>query len=149
MSTDSDKRRIVVGIDGSPHSQVALSWAVQEARLRGLGLRIIHVFPALVTYWGTTSSEYYPKEEAEAKKVFEHALASAPSMDGLDVERTLTPGNPAEVLIEASRQASMLVVGSHGRGGFRGMLMGSVSIHCVNQAHCPVLVVRGEHETGQ
>jgi nucleotide-binding universal stress UspA family protein len=149
MSTDSDKRRIVVGIDGSPHSQVALRWAVEEARLRGLGLRIIHVFPALVTYWGTTSSEYYPKEEAEARKVFEHALASAPSMDGLDIEQTLTPGNPAEVLIEASRQASMLVVGARGRGGFRGVVVGSVSWHAVHQAHCPVLVVRGEHETDQ
>jgi nucleotide-binding universal stress UspA family protein len=147
MSTDSDKRRIVVGIDGSPHSQVALRWAIEEARLRGLGLQIIHAFPALVTYWGTTSSEYYPKEEAEAHKVFEHALASAPSTDGLDVERTLTPGNPAEILVEASREASMLVIGARGRGGFRGVVMGSVSWHVVHQAHCPVLVVRGEHET--
>ena len=143
-SSGSDRGRIVVGIDGSPHSQVALAWAVEEARLRGLGLRIIHVFPALVTYWGTTSSEYYPKEEAEAQRVFEHALASAPPMDSLDVERTLTPGNPAEVLIEASREARMLVVGARGRGGFRGAVMGSVSWHAVHQAHCPVLVVRGE-----
>ncbi len=67
MSTDSDMRRIVVGIDGSPHSHVALAWAVEEARLRGLGLRIIHVFPALVTYWGTTSSEYYPKEKVSPR----------------------------------------------------------------------------------
>jgi nucleotide-binding universal stress UspA family protein len=145
MSTDSDKGRIVVGIDGSPHSQIALAWAVEEARLRGLGLRIIHAFPALLTYWGTTSSEYYPKEEAGARAMFEESLAAAPPMDDLDVERTLVPGNPAEVLIEASRGASVLVVGSHGRGGFRGMVMGSVSVHCVNQAHCPVLVVRTEH----
>ena len=149
MSTDSGKGRIVVGIDGSAHSQVALAWAIQEARLRGLGLQIIHAFPALVTYWGTTSSEYYPKEEAGARKMFEESLAAAPPMDDLDVERTLVPGNPAEVLIEASRGASMVVVGSHGRGGYRGMLMGSVPIHCASQAHCPVLVVRGEHETGQ
>lgn len=143
MSTDSGKGHIVVGIDGSPPSQVALAWALEEARLRGLGLRIIHAFPALVTYWGTTSSEYYPKEEAGARKMFEEALAAAPPMDDLDVERTLVAGNPSEVLIEASRGASMLVVGSHGRGGFTGMLIGSVSIHVANQAHCPVLVVRG------
>ena len=149
MSTDSDKGRIVVGIDGSPHSQVALSWAVQEARLRGLGLRIIHVFPALVTYWGTTSSEYHPKEEAAARKMFEEALAAAPPMDDLNVERTLVPGNPSQILIEASRGARLLVIGSRGVGAFRGMLAGSVSIHCTTQAHCPVLIVRDEHETGQ
>jgi nucleotide-binding universal stress UspA family protein len=144
MSTNSEKGRIVVGIDGSQQSQVALASAIEEARLRGLGLQIIHAFPALVTYWGTTSSEYYPKEEAGARKMFEEALAAAPPMDGLDVERTLVAGNPSEVLIEASRGASMLVVGAYGRGAFLGMVMGSVSWHAVHQAHCPVLVVRGE-----
>jgi nucleotide-binding universal stress UspA family protein len=142
MSTDSGKGRIVVGIDGSPRSQAALSWAADEARLRGLGLRIIHAFPALVSFFGTTAHEYYPQVEAEARSMFEKALASAPAMDDLDVERTLVPGNPAEILVEASHGASLLVVGSRGRGAFRGMLIGSVSIHCVNQAHCPVLVVR-------
>jgi len=143
MSTDSGKGRVVVGIDGSPHSQVALTWAIEEARLRGLGLRIIHAFPALVTYWGSTSSEYYPKEEAGARKMFDETLAAAPAMDDLDVEATMVPGNPSEVLIEASRRATVVVVGSRGRGGFTGMLLGSVSVHVANQAHCPVLVVRG------
>jgi nucleotide-binding universal stress UspA family protein len=63
-------------------------------------------------------------------------------MDDLDVERSLVPGNPSEVLVDESRGASLLVVGARGRGGFRGMLLGSVSIHCVQQAHCPVVVVR-------
>ena len=144
MSTDSDTRRIVVGIDGSPQAQAALSWAIDEARLRGRGLRIVHAFPALVSFFGTTAHEYYPQVEAEARSMFEKALGSAPPMDDLDVERTLEPGNPAEILVEASHGASLLVVGSHGRGGFRGMIMGSVSIHCVYQAHCPVVVVRDE-----
>ncbi len=142
MSTDSGKGRIVVGIDGSPHSQAALSWAIEEARLRGLGLRIVHAFPALVSWFGTTAHEYYPQVEKEARRMFEKALADAPSMDDLDVERALVPGNPAEILVEESHGANLLVVGSHGREAFRGMLMGSVSIHCVNQGHCPVLVVR-------
>jgi nucleotide-binding universal stress UspA family protein len=55
------------------------------------------------------------------------------------------PGNPSEVLIEASREATMLVVGSRGGGGFKGLLMGSVSTQCVHYSHCPVLVVREEH----
>ncbi len=63
-------------------------------------------------------------------------------MDDLDVERILVGGNPAEVLVDASRGANLLVLGSHGRGRFRGMLLGSVSIHCVQQAHCAVVVVR-------
>ncbi len=145
MSTNSEKGRIVVGIDGSPAAQAALSWAIEEARLRGLGLRIIYAFPALVSFFGTTAHEYYPQVEAEAQNVFEQALASAPPMDDLDVDRTLTAGNPAEVLVEASRGASMLVVGARGRGSFRGTVMGSVGWHAVHQAHCPVLVVRGEN----
>jgi nucleotide-binding universal stress UspA family protein len=144
MSTNSEKGRIVVGIDGSPTAQAALSAAIEEARLRGLGLRIIYAFPALVSFFGTTAHEYYPQVEAEAHKMFDQAIASAPAMDGLDVERTLEPGNPAEILVEASRGASMLVVGARGRGSFLGTVMGSVSWHAVHQAHCPVLVVRGE-----
>jgi nucleotide-binding universal stress UspA family protein len=144
MNANSGKGRIVVGIDGSPHSQVAMSWAIEEARLRGLGLQIIHAFPALVSYWGTTEHEYYPKVQSEARGWFDKALAAAPSMDDLNVERTLLPGNPSQILVEASRGASLLVIGSHGAGAFRGMIMGSVSWHCAHQAHCPVVIVRGD-----
>ncbi len=63
-------------------------------------------------------------------------------MDDLDVERILVGANPAEVLVDASRGANLLVLGSHGRGRFRGMLLGSVATHCVQQAHCAVVVVR-------
>jgi len=144
MSTNSEKGRIVVGIDGSPQAQAALSWAIEEARLRGLGLRIVYACPALVSFFGTTAHEYYPQVETEARRMFEKELEGAPSMDDLDVERTLVPGNPAEILVEVSRGASLLVVGSRGRGAFRGMLMGSVTIHAVQQAHCPVVIVRDE-----
>lgn len=142
MSTTSGQGRIVVGVDGSPESIAALSWAIDEARLRGLGLRIVYAFPALVSILGDTAHEYYPQVEKEAASMFEQTLASAPPMDDLDAERTVEPGNPSEVLVEASRGANLLVVGSRGRGSFRGMLLGSVSTHCVHQAHCPVVVVR-------
>ena len=66
-------------------------------------------------------------------------------MDGLEVTHTVVPGNPAEVLVGESQAATMLVVGSRGHGSFRGMLLGSVSIHTAQLAHCPVLVVREEH----
>ncbi len=142
MSTASGHQRVVVGIDGSPGAAAALSWAIDEARLRGLGLRIIFVFPALVSFYGTTAHEYFLQVEKEARKTFEETLAVAPPMDDLDVERHMEPGNPAEVLVGASRNASLLVLGSHGRGGFREMLLGSVTMHLVHHAHCPVVVIR-------
>ncbi len=144
MSATSGQERIVVGIDGSPEASAALSWAINEARLRGLGLRVIHVFPALISIVGTAAHEYWPQVVKEQETMFDQVLAAAPSMDDLDVERSLIHGSPAEVLVDASRGANLLVLGFRGRGGFRGMHLGSVSIHCVQQAHCPVVVVRHE-----
>jgi nucleotide-binding universal stress UspA family protein len=146
MSTTSGQERIVVGIDGSPQASAALSWAIEEAHLRGRGLRIIHAFPALISIASTPSTEYLPDVEKEQAAMFERVLAAAPATDGLDVERELVGGNPSEVLVNASRDANLLVVGSHGVGTFRGMLLGSVSIHCVQQAHCPVVVVRQNND---
>ena len=69
-------------------------------------------------------------------------LHRAPSMEGVEVESAVAPGLPAEVLIDASKSASRLVVGSRGRGGFEGLIMGSVSTKCVQHSHCSVLVAR-------
>jgi nucleotide-binding universal stress UspA family protein len=63
----------------------------------------------------------------------------------VDVEWLAVPGNPSEVLIKASEDAVLLVVGSRGVGGFKGLIMGSVSTQCVHYSHCPVLVVRASH----
>jgi nucleotide-binding universal stress UspA family protein len=142
VSTPSAHGRVVVGVDGSPESVKALSWAIEEARLRGLGVRVIYAFPALRTWFGNTAHEYYPQVEKEAASMFDKTLAAGPAMDDLDVERAVEPGNPSEVLVNESRGASLLVLGSHGQGSFPGMLLGSVSTHCVHQAHCPVVVVR-------
>jgi nucleotide-binding universal stress UspA family protein len=72
-------------------------------------------------------------------------MASAPSTEGLEVEWLAVQGIPAVVLIEASNGAALLVVGSRGVGGFKGLMMGSVSTQCVHHSHCPVLVVREDH----
>jgi nucleotide-binding universal stress UspA family protein len=144
-SVSGDAAVIVVGVDGSTESAAALSWAVDEARLRGATLKIVHAFPALMSFFGTTAHEYYPQVEKEAHERFDAILAAAPPMDGLEVAHTVVPGNPAEVLVGESRGATMLVVGSRGHGSFRGMLLGSVSIHTAQLAHCPVLVVREDH----
>ena len=142
MDTDSDRDKIVVGIDGSPGAARALAWALQEARLRGCALQVVYSFPALVSYAGTTAHEFYPQVAKEAEQVFEQALADLPGLAEVPLERTLVSGSPAGHLVDASRGAALLVVGSRGLGGFRDMLLGSVSTHCMHHAHCPVVVVR-------
>ncbi len=143
--TNAERGRIVVGIDGSPQAARALAWAYEEARLRGCALQVLYSFPALVSYAGSTAHEYYPQVEREAEEVVNRALEALPD-DGVPVERTLAAGNPAGHLVDASRGATLLVVGSRGYGGFRGMLLGSVSIHCVHHALCPVVVIRSSDD---
>jgi nucleotide-binding universal stress UspA family protein len=137
---------VVVGVDGSPAAAIALEIAIEEARLRRARLHVTYAYAALgAPLTGSTGHDYYEQTEHDAKEVLQRASASAPSTEGLEVEWLGVPGNPAEVLIEASREASLLVVGSRGRGGFIGLMMGSVSNQCVHHSHCPVLVVRKEH----
>jgi len=137
---------IVVGVDGSPASAGALEVAVEEARLRRARLHVIYAYPAMASpLTGSTGHDYYEQTEHEAREVLQHVAAAGPPTEGLDVEWLGVPGNPSEVLIGASRGASLLVVGSRGLGGFMGLMIGSVSNQCVHHAHCPVLVVRKEH----
>jgi nucleotide-binding universal stress UspA family protein len=137
---------IVVGVDGSPLAETALAFAIEEARLREAVLHVTYAYPAMASgLTGSTGNDYYQQVEAEAKQFLQGVLAKAPSTEGLDVQWLAIPGNPSEVLIEASREATLLVIGSRGIGGFMGLLMGSVSTQCVHYSHCPVLVVREEH----
>jgi nucleotide-binding universal stress UspA family protein len=145
VSNDSGNGRIVVGFDGSPHSEAALAWAVDEARLRGRGLHVIHAFAAVQSIMGHSDPEYFARSQNEAKTELEQSLAKGPALDGLDVEKSVEQGNPSAVLVEASRGANLLVVGHRGRGSFPGIVLGSVAWHCVHQAHCPVVVIRGEN----
>jgi len=146
MSDAPVPARIVVGVDGSPEAAYALETAVQEARFRRAELHVTYAYPAYGSpLTGSTGKDYYVQTELEAKELLERVAAVAPPTEGLNVEWSGVPGNPAEVLIEASTQADLLVVGSRGLGGFRGLMMGSVSSQCVHHAHCPVLVVRKEH----
>jgi nucleotide-binding universal stress UspA family protein len=146
VSDATPSQRIVVGIDGSPAAANALAFAIEEAELRKADLRVTYAYPVIANpVTGSTGHDYYEQVEASAKAFLEKAKATAPSTDGLTVEWLGVPGNPAEVLIEASKEATILVVGSRGVGGFMGLLMGSVSTQCVHHSHCPVLVVRESH----
>jgi nucleotide-binding universal stress UspA family protein len=136
----------VVGVDGSAASANALEFAIDEARLRHAELHVTYAYPVIERHvTGSTGKDYYDQVEADAKAFIQTIMTSAPSTEGIATQWLGVPGNPAEVLIEASRDATILVVGSRGVGGFMGLLMGSVSTQCVHHSHCPVLVVRESH----
>ncbi|MCB5292660.1 universal stress protein [Arthrobacter sp. SO3] len=141
-SSSNGAFRIVVGVDGSESAQAAMDWAVDEARLRNgrvVALSAWHypyVSDALGQVW-----EYQGFED-DARAVLDQELERVGNR-GAEVTGSLIEGNPASALVDASQQADLVVVGSHGRGGFTGMLLGSVSMQTVHHAHCPVLVVRG------
>jgi nucleotide-binding universal stress UspA family protein len=142
----TDNPRIVVGVDGSPLSMNALEFAIEEAQLRHGHLHVTYAYPVMErAVTGSTGKDYYEEVEADAREFMKGLMAKAPKTDGLELEWLAVPGNPAEVLIEASRGAALLVVGSRGVGGFLGLMMGSVSTQCVHHSHCPVLVVREDH----
>ena len=146
MTEAQSPPRIVVGVDGSPEAATALEFAIEEARLRGAELHVTYAYPAMASpVTGTTAADYYAEVEQAARELLQRVAAAAPPTDDLQVEWLGVPGNPAEVLVEASREATLLVVGSRGLGGFLGLVMGSVSSQCVHHSHCPVLVVREEH----
>ena len=148
MTSPSEPETIVVGVDTSPGASAALSWAIAEARLRGAHLRVVHVLPALRRVLsGSTGDEYYEQLEEEAGTELESVLSAFPELADLPMSRSIVFGNAAEVLVQESEGAHLLVVGSRGLGGFAGVVLGSVSAHCAHLAHCPVVIVRQGLET--
>ena len=140
---EASRKRIVVGMDGSEESLHAMRTAARLAKLMDCRIQAITVweYPAmLATPFPTT--EFSPRVEAE------QALAEAvdAAFEGQGIPEGLTreavAGQPARVLMEASRGAEMLVVGNRGRGGFAGLLLGSVSTALAAHAYCPVLIAR-------
>jgi len=135
--------RIVVGVDGSDSSMAAVEWAAHQAELTGSTLEILMTWEWPTSYgWSPpVSGEYDPAHDA-ATALAEAVKPVRASHPGVDMVSTIVEGHPAPHLIEASKGADLLVVGSRGHGEFTGMLVGSVSEHCVANAHCPVVVVR-------
>lgn len=140
---------IVVGIDGSTGSRAALAFAVAEADLRQVPVRgvIAWHIPAGV-YAGTMVPGldfdlYRDSVITDARR----ELAETVGKDLADrVQLVCREGNPVAVLRDESKDAEMLVLGSRGRGGFTGLLLGSVSQQCAAHAECPVVIVHGEPE---
>lgn len=139
---------VVVGVDGSRASIAALDWAARYADATGAAVRAVLAWhsPSAPAASPVGPAPASPQHDIDAvlRKVLDDAVAEAfPGHLGIDVETRISRGHPAQVLIDKSKDADLLVVGSSGHGAFTGMLVGSVSIHCVTGAFCPVTVVRG------
>jgi nucleotide-binding universal stress UspA family protein len=132
---------VVVGVDGSAHSQRALAWAVDYAKLSGAPLRVIAVWDVT----GTLGGQVWLNDvdfQQRAEQQLDEAVAQTVPADVVH-ERAVVQGHPAEVLTRESHQAQLLVLGSRGRGGFAGLLLGSTTGYCSHHAGCPVVIVRG------
>ena len=141
--------RIVVGIDGSRESRQALEWAIEEARIRGDEVQAIHAWQYPLTTGsveGVVAPALHVDFKAEARaladKVVTEVVGDGEAPVPVIVE---TPQKPASIaLIAASTGARMVVLGSRGRGGFAGFVLGSVGQECVKHAHCPVVIIPHE-----
>ena len=137
---------ILVGVDGSAHSQRALEWAAKEAALRHVSLTVLTVHQAVRGFWGGT--QHYSGDEqlveqgrqaaqAETDKV----LAGLGDARPASVAVKATQGIPAEEILNEGADADMIVVGSRGGGGFARMLLGSVSANVAEHAQVPVMIL--------
>jgi nucleotide-binding universal stress UspA family protein len=142
---------IIVGFDGSDHSRRALEWAIREAAARRAPLTVLTVSQAVAGYWGAPVA--YPGDQdltsqarELAQKETDSALEQAgPGSRPPSVTVQAVTDLPAEALLQAAAGADMLVVGSRGAGGFKRLLLGSVSTQVTHHARCPVVVIPDEN----
>lgn len=143
--------RIVVGIDGSEGAVRGLRWALEEARLHGAVLELVHTYPKLEHTYPQPAAVELPDrgslattrelEVAKVQEVIDDALSRAGGAGDVEIRRTVRPGSAGAVLCEVARGAGLLVVGARGLGGFRGLLVGSVSQQVIAHSPCPVALI--------
>ncbi len=139
--------QVVVGVDGSAESIAALKWAAGYAAATGATVTAVLSWHYPAAYGlapvGVAPKAVSDEVRAHMQDTLDKALTDVFGTSAPDnVQTKLDYGHPAEVLVEESRHADLLVVGHRGHGAFTGMLLGSVSMHCVTGAACPVVVVR-------
>ncbi len=137
--------KIVVGVDGSEQAHHALRWALAQAQAHGSELVVVHVSLAGVplSHVGELARLQEVARQRGEQTVSDALDKAGATRYDVPIRPTiLWDMQPASALIDEAQSADLLVVGSRGLGGFRGMLLGSVSQHCVHHAPCPVVVVR-------
>jgi nucleotide-binding universal stress UspA family protein len=143
--------QIVVGYDGSPDSRAALDWAVPEAASRHLGIRVVHCEPDLAAWEAATASMSGAPAPARTLPHEDRAVvgqaAEVVTAAGIPVATVVTAGAPATALVEQSRSANMVVIGSRGHGSVSSAILGSTVSHVASHAHGPVIVVRAQGVT--
>jgi nucleotide-binding universal stress UspA family protein len=137
---------IIVGLDGSGHSQLALEWAIKEAAIRHAPLTVLTVDQAVAGYYrGMAVDPEAPVRTEEVRQAVQtetdKALAGLEGSHPESVTVTAVHGFPVEELLKAASDADMIVLGSRGAGGFTRLLMGSVASQVAQHAHCPVIIV--------
>ena len=136
---------IVVGVDGSEPSLAALRWAVDEARLR-------HGKVVIITAWHyppvpSTVEDRGGNDSFHAAERVQTEALKAVAAEGVNITGNLVRDSAVTALLDAAKDADLLIVGSRGHGGFAGLLLGSVSSQVVHHAPCPVLIVRPRSAT--
>ena len=137
---------VVVGIDGSELSEAALSAAFEQASQLGTKLKVVHTWTDLASDalngYGLDADQLQRLADEAHEVVAERIAGFGSDYPDVEIERVVVPDGPANQLIEHATDAQLLVVGSRGRGGFRGLLLGSTSQAVLHKATCPVLVVK-------
>jgi nucleotide-binding universal stress UspA family protein len=150
MAKEKAMSGIIVGVDGSGHSQRALEWAMKEAAIRHVPLTVLTVHEAIRGYYSGVAA--YPDDPGRTEEARQAAQAETDKvLAGLDgphpdsVTVKAVHGFPVEELVNAGKDADMIVLGSRGAGGFTRLLMGSTAGQVAQHAHCPVLIVPPEN----
>ena len=150
MSTAASTEPVIVGVDGSPASRVAVDWAARDAARRGAPLKLVHVLtpPAVMAFPEVPMPPGYLRwQEDEGAKLISSALKTveeATEGSQIEVSSEMVTGPSVPVLTDLSTGAQMIVVGSRGRGALARGLLGSISTGLVHHAKCPVAVIRDE-----
>jgi nucleotide-binding universal stress UspA family protein len=146
----SERGRVVVGVDGSDESREALRYGLEDAARRGADLEVVWAFH-LPEYWAVPYGLTAPPSVEEITRNLENRARQlvdevVSTRDGdlakVAVDVVAVPGTPAKMVVEQARGADLLVLGHRGRGAFTSAMLGSVGLHCVLHAPCPVTIVR-------
>lgn len=150
MPEPTTKYGILVAVDGSPESDAAVRWAAREAELRDLPITLAHVVVPVVTTWPVRplQAEFNEWQEDNARQVIEQGQKVLRSTLGeselSDVRTEVLRAYAVPALVDASKEAQMIVVGSRGMGAFGRAVLGSVSSGVVHHAHCPVAIIHAD-----
>jgi len=137
------KPLIVVGVDGSHESAHALAWAAEQARETGAALRVVYAWepPAVAGLRIPPFVDWEPLEAQARAFPADFVHETLPPEPGVEITTRAVRGRPAQVLVDESEHADLLVIGPRGLGGLKGMVLGSVGHHCAAHSRCPVVIV--------